>query len=230
MQQVGHSSDQVTCSLELPDVQCTHAKPCPCRASTMPLCELLLKATAWARHGMCELTSAVSRRPVGDVTRFGFFRLPRGVSRLAFRIFPATRGHSRRTRHCRWTAGAQHVMCELARHGTARYCELARHGTAWYVRIRAIQHGKDTAWYVLISATRHGRGTAWYLRISVIRHGRDTAWYLWISATRHSRGTAWYMRISLNAVHSCSRHGVVAARLTSERPENVIHVSKTFTV
>ena len=45
-------------------------------------------STAWARHAMCELTSAVSRRPVGDLPNFGFFRLPRGVLRLAFRVFP----------------------------------------------------------------------------------------------------------------------------------------------
>jgi hypothetical protein len=31
-------------------------------------------------------------------------------------------------------------------------------------------------------------------------------------------------------LHSCSRYGVVAARLTSERPGSVIPVSKTFTV
>jgi hypothetical protein len=38
-------------------------------------------STAWARHGMCELISAISRRPVGDLPRFGFFRLSRGHSR-----------------------------------------------------------------------------------------------------------------------------------------------------
>jgi len=54
----------------------------------MPFCKRLLKATAqhgrgaaWARHGMCELTSAVERRPVGYLPRFGFFPLPRGVQR-----------------------------------------------------------------------------------------------------------------------------------------------------
>jgi hypothetical protein len=51
-----------------------------------------------ARYGMCEITSAVSRRPVSDLPNFGFFRLPRGLSRVAVRIFPATRGLSRRTR------------------------------------------------------------------------------------------------------------------------------------
>jgi len=34
---------------------------------------------AW--HGMCELTSAVERRPVGDLPAFGFFRLSRRVPR-----------------------------------------------------------------------------------------------------------------------------------------------------
>jgi len=37
--------------------------------------------TAWAQHGMCELTSAVSRRPVGNLLKFGFFRLERRHSR-----------------------------------------------------------------------------------------------------------------------------------------------------
>ena len=62
--------------------------PRPCRAPTMPLWKRLLKTTAqhgigtaWARHGMCELTSAVSRRTLGNMPRFGFFRLPRGHSR-----------------------------------------------------------------------------------------------------------------------------------------------------
>jgi hypothetical protein len=60
----------------------------PCRAQTMPLRKRLLNAkvqhgmgVAWARRGTCELTSAVSRWPVGDLPRFGFFRLSRGHSR-----------------------------------------------------------------------------------------------------------------------------------------------------
>ena len=36
---------------------------------------------------MCELTSVVCRRPVGDLPSFDFFRLSRGVSRLAAREF-----------------------------------------------------------------------------------------------------------------------------------------------
>jgi hypothetical protein len=77
-----------------------------------------------ARHGICELTSAVSRRSEGHLPRFGFFRLPRGVLRLTVRIFPVISGLSRRTRHCRRTAGTQHGMHEVARRGTAG----ARHG------------------------------------------------------------------------------------------------------
>jgi hypothetical protein len=36
--------------------------------------------TAWERHGMCELASAVQRLHVGDLSAFGVFLLPRGVS------------------------------------------------------------------------------------------------------------------------------------------------------
>ena len=39
------------------------------------------RGAARARHGMCELKSAVSRRPVGDMPKFGFFRLQRRHSR-----------------------------------------------------------------------------------------------------------------------------------------------------
>jgi hypothetical protein len=38
-------------------------------------------STAGAKNGMCELTSAVCRRPVGDLASFGFFRLLSGHSR-----------------------------------------------------------------------------------------------------------------------------------------------------
>ena len=70
-------------------------------------------STAGAPHGMCELTSSVCRRPVADLPSFDFFRLPRGVSRLAVRTW-----------HCWITAKAQHGMCELARLGVVG----ARHG------------------------------------------------------------------------------------------------------
>ena len=57
--------------------------PCPCRAPTMPLGKRLFGATAQHSSGteLHVLTSAVSRRHVGDVHRFGFFRLLRGHSR-----------------------------------------------------------------------------------------------------------------------------------------------------
>jgi hypothetical protein len=35
--------------------------------------------TAWERHGMFELASAVQRRHVGDLPAFGLLLLPRGV-------------------------------------------------------------------------------------------------------------------------------------------------------
>ena len=68
----------------------THAMPMPrpYRAPTMLFWKRLLKATgqhsrgaACARHGMCELISAVGRGPVRDLPRFGFFQLPRGDPR-----------------------------------------------------------------------------------------------------------------------------------------------------
>jgi hypothetical protein len=37
------------------------------------------RVTAWERHGMCKLASAVQRRHVGDLTAFGLLLLPRGV-------------------------------------------------------------------------------------------------------------------------------------------------------
>jgi hypothetical protein len=46
-----------------------------------------------------------------NLPRVGFLRLPLGVSRLEARIFPVTRGLSRRTQHCRRTEGTQHSMC-----------------------------------------------------------------------------------------------------------------------
>jgi hypothetical protein len=79
-------------------------------------------STAGARHDMYGLTLAFSRRPAGDLPRFGFYWLPRGVSRLAVRIFPSTRGLSRRKRHCRSTAGARHDMCELVFRPTYPVC------------------------------------------------------------------------------------------------------------
>jgi hypothetical protein len=51
---------------------------------------------------------------------------------------------------------------------------------------------------------------------------RRTAW------SEHGMGAACYVCIGLNAAHSCSRHGVVAVRLTSERPGSVIPLSKNI--
>jgi len=57
-----------------------HAMPMPCpdheRDFSRPR-----YSTAWARHGICELTSAIERRPVGYLPAFGFSRLPRRVPR-----------------------------------------------------------------------------------------------------------------------------------------------------
>jgi hypothetical protein len=36
--------------------------------------------TAWKRHGMCELASAVQRRHVGDLSAFGLLLLPPPVA------------------------------------------------------------------------------------------------------------------------------------------------------
>jgi hypothetical protein len=63
-------------------------------------------------------STAVDRRPVGYLPAFGFFRLPRGISR--------------RTRHCRSTAGARHGTCELT-HGMAGERHGNGMGTACYV-------------------------------------------------------------------------------------------------
>jgi hypothetical protein len=57
----------------------THAMPRPCRFESD--FSGLRHSSAWARHGMCELASAVQRRHVGDLPAFGFFQLPRGVQR-----------------------------------------------------------------------------------------------------------------------------------------------------
>jgi hypothetical protein len=50
--------------------------------------------TAWERHGMCELASAVHRRHVGDLPAFGLFLLPRGVQEV-YQKYTNLR--------CRWT-------------------------------------------------------------------------------------------------------------------------------
>jgi hypothetical protein len=56
--------------------------PCRARAVPLPCCFSRPRhSAAGERHGMCELTSGVSRRLVGDLPRFGFFRLTSGHSR-----------------------------------------------------------------------------------------------------------------------------------------------------
>jgi hypothetical protein len=71
-------------------IQTCHAASMPrsFHATTMPFWKRLLNATAqrnigetWAWNGMCELASAVQKRHIGDLSAFGFFRLPRGVPR-----------------------------------------------------------------------------------------------------------------------------------------------------
>ena len=64
--------------------KCTHAMPC--HAVLRPyLSESDFSrprhSTAWARHGICELTSAVERGSLGDLASFGYFRLPCGIPR-----------------------------------------------------------------------------------------------------------------------------------------------------
>ena len=61
-----------------------------CRGLEKSLLERHGQNTAGARHGVCELKSAVSRRPVDDLPSFGFFRLLRGHSRrlLARKLLP----------------------------------------------------------------------------------------------------------------------------------------------
>jgi hypothetical protein len=72
----------------------------PFHATNMPFRKVPLKATAWERHGLCELASAVQRLHVGGLPAFGTV----GEGRVA--------------------AGERHGICDLAynaaeeRHGT----------------------------------------------------------------------------------------------------------------
>jgi hypothetical protein len=109
----------------------THAMPPPCRSHTMPFWKRLLKATAqrgmgtawyvWISIGHLETacgrparvrllpvttrssTKAVTVKIGSRTSKFGYLRLPRGLSRM--------------TRHCRRMAGTRHGMCELTRQG-----------------------------------------------------------------------------------------------------------------
>jgi hypothetical protein len=91
----------------------------PCRSHAVPLpCHeyVVLKAisqghrrgTAWQRHGMCKLASAVQRRHVGDLPAFGTVGEWQGRGRAA--------------------AGERHGMCEVSlntaeeRHGNCMVC------------------------------------------------------------------------------------------------------------
>ena len=101
-----------------------HAVPLPCRfASDFSRPG---HSTAGARYGMCELTSTVSRQPVADLPRFDLFRLPRGVSRLAVRIF---------------SGNTRTFTNDIALSDNGK-------GTAWHVCVRATRQGRDTAWYI----------------------------------------------------------------------------------
>jgi hypothetical protein len=122
----------------------------PCRARAIPRpCRSVSESSrprhsaAWVRHDMCELALSVHRRHVGDLSAFGFFRLPHVVPRslllsetyqsvklqdYPFGYFRLPRGLSRRTRHCRRMAGARHGMAGK-RHGM---CELVfNHKHTW---------------------------------------------------------------------------------------------------
>jgi hypothetical protein len=82
------------------------AMPRPCRSESD--LSRPRHSAAWERQGMCELVSAVRRRHVGDLPAFGFFSLPRGLSR--------------KTRHCWRMAGSRHGMCELMPQGNGMVC------------------------------------------------------------------------------------------------------------
>ena len=102
-------------------VRFTLAMPCACPALTMPFF-----SRPW--H-----STAVERQPVSYLPAFGFFQIPRGLSR--------------RTQYRQSRAGARHGMCELmARHGRgtvwARHamCESAStlstiEPRSWYLRL-----------------------------------------------------------------------------------------------
>jgi hypothetical protein len=68
-----------------------HAAPVPCHDHAVLKASSQGHGTArhgrgmrMSWHGMCELASVVQRRHVGDLSAFGFFRLPRGVPRSLF--------------------------------------------------------------------------------------------------------------------------------------------------
>jgi hypothetical protein len=111
-----HVAKKLDCVFPIWITQCDHVwvrhtMPGLCHALTTLLCDFSRPC-----HGTCELTSAISQRPVGNLPSFSFFWPPCGISWLAVRVFPATWGFSRMTRYCWRMAGAQHGMCELEWH------------------------------------------------------------------------------------------------------------------
>jgi hypothetical protein len=81
----------------------TRAMPFPCHATNMPFWKRPLKATAGSRHGVCELASAVQRRHVGDLPKFGFFRLPHKEFQEGY--------HQKHTNlRCRWPVWNQATL------------------------------------------------------------------------------------------------------------------------
>jgi hypothetical protein len=119
----------------------------PCRARAMPRpCRSEIDfsrprySAAWARHGMCELASAVQRRHVGDLLAFGFFQLPRGVPRRL--LLEASNPLNCRTSSSDITG----YYADFHGHGTVGEWQVA----AWYVWIKVAWHGRETTW------ERHG--------------------------------------------------------------------------
>jgi hypothetical protein len=106
----------------------SHAMPQPCLSESD--LSRPRHGAPWEQHGMCELASAVQRWHAGVLPAFGFFQLQHGVpwrllpevyqSQMQFGYFRLPRGLSRRRRHCRRMTGA--------RQGNIM-------GTAWYVWI-----------------------------------------------------------------------------------------------
>jgi hypothetical protein len=90
-----HSAKALDCVFPIWLTQCgrvwfTHIMPFPCRSPAMPrIClsendllrpwQVRSRVTAWERHSICQLASAVKRRHVGDFQAFGLLLLPRPV-------------------------------------------------------------------------------------------------------------------------------------------------------
>jgi hypothetical protein len=93
---------------------------------------------------------------------------------------------------------------------------------------------------ILVESQEHFNATFSVIFWSAIRGLNYVPWPAILFLNRHSNasvtlGVSIVMTTSLanllrNTAHSCSRHGVVAAILASERPGSVIPVSNTFTL